>query len=299
MSGTPRGRERGRRLHVNIVTEAPGWIMHRQAVEAARVIAAAPGWTATVNDPRPDADINYFLNYGYFTGKSAALDVANFTHFDPDRLADRFVAAARAADHCTAVSHETARVLLGLGVDPSRITVIVSGFDTATYVPKLRLGLVGRVYPGGRKGERLIAGLLADARLMRDVEIVASAPGWGVPVEAVPLDRFYRSLDYLLVPSLIEGGPVPLLEALGCGVPALVSDIPANREWVTHEVNGRLFPDGDANALADALVRAVDERERLKALGRAGRRTAEARADWDANAKKLLEAYRLTVERKA
>jgi glycosyltransferase involved in cell wall biosynthesis len=86
------------------------------------------------------------------------------------------------------------------------------------------------------------------------------------------------------------------MEALACGLPALVSDIPANKEWVAEGENGWLFPDGDARALAEKILAVVAGREKLPEIGRAARRSAEARADWSKNARKLFGAYEATVK---
>jgi glycosyltransferase involved in cell wall biosynthesis len=94
----------------------------------------------------------------------------------------------------------------------------------------------------------------------------------------------------------VDGSSVSLMEALACGLPALVSDIPANREWVTDGVNGWLFPDGDVYALAAAILRAYDERMNLAEIGRAARAAAEEKADWKKNFQKLLEAYELALK---
>ncbi|RME91416.1 MAG: glycosyltransferase [Anaerolineae bacterium] len=101
--------------------------------------------------------------------------------------------------------------------------------------------------------------------------------------------------DLYISPSHIDGSSVSLMEALACGLPCLVSDIPANKEWVTDGVNGYLFPDGDADALAEAIERAMAQRERLAEMGRAARQVAEARADWTKNAQTLLRAYEQTL----
>ncbi len=179
-----------------------------------------------INKKWRDADIHYFINYGYYDGrKSPGLTVANFTHFDPNHLADRFERAAREVDHCVAISEQTADKLRELGVGEERISVIIIGADIS-FRPKMTLGLVGRVYPGGRKGERLISALLEDAELMDGIQIVAAHDGWGVPVRHFEsLADFYRSIDYLLVPSLIDGGPVPFMEALACGTMAIAPPV--------------------------------------------------------------------------
>jgi glycosyltransferase involved in cell wall biosynthesis len=86
------------------------------------------------------------------------------------------------------------------------------------------------------------------------------------------------------------------MEALACGLPCLVSDIPANREWVTEGENGWLFPDGDVDALAAKILHAMDQRKSLPEIGRAARAVAEERADWKKNSAKLMQAYQQAAQ---
>jgi glycosyltransferase involved in cell wall biosynthesis len=109
------------------------------------------------------------------------------------------------------------------------------------------------------------------------------------------LPRFYRSADLYVSASHSDGTSISLLEALASGRPALVSDIPGNREWVTPGENGWWFPDGDAKALAEAILEAFDQRQRLPEMGCAARRIAEQRADWEKNFQVLLKAYELAM----
>jgi glycosyltransferase involved in cell wall biosynthesis len=88
---------------------------------------------------------------------------------------------------------------------------------------------------------------------------------------------------------------VSLLEAMACGRPVLVSDIPSNREWVLPGESGDWFPDGDVDALSAQLRRMVDD-PALAQYGVGARQVAVARADWDRNFARLLEAYRLAVD---
>ena len=109
------------------------------------------------------------------------------------------------------------------------------------------------------------------------------------------LPRFYRMADLYISPSHVDGSSVSLMEALACGLPCLVSDIPANKEWVREDENGWLFPDGDAAALANKILAAIDKRSSLPEIGQNARRTAEQKADWPKNVAKLLTAYKATV----
>lgn len=110
------------------------------------------------------------------------------------------------------------------------------------------------------------------------------------------LPRFYHMADLYISPSHVDGSSVSLMEALACGLPCLVSDIPANKEWVEEGVNGWLFPDGNADVLAAKILDAIRQRENLPKIGAAARRSAEKRADWKKNFGQLLAAYEQTVQ---
>jgi glycosyltransferase involved in cell wall biosynthesis len=147
--------------------------------------------------------------------------------------------------------------------------------------PQLRLVMLGN-------GSQ--AGLLRRIFLQGGVLDRVSFPG---QASYADLPRFYRSADVYVSASHSDGSSVSLMEALACGLPAIVSDIPGNREWVEPGVNGWWFPDGDAAALAVAIQKAIAEGSVLPEMGRAARGTAEQRADWRANFQQLLRAYNL------
>jgi len=109
------------------------------------------------------------------------------------------------------------------------------------------------------------------------------------------LPRYYNEADVYISPSHVDGSSVSLMEAMGCGLPCLVSDIPSNKEWVLEEMNGWLFHDGDANMLAEKILHAMEKRDTLDKIGAASRLVAEKRADWSKNFDKLLEAYERTA----
>lgn len=235
-------------MKIRIVTEKPGWIMHRQAQEIQKHLA-----DVRINEPFPDADIVYYINYGYYKSRDAkALHVGCFTHYDPDALAEQFKRAAFELDHCIAISNFTANQLCDLGVPREKISVVVIGADTS-FRPKLTLGIVGRTYKGGRKGEDLVHSLLEDEELMEDLQIVSTGEGWGVPLRELPLPQFYQSIDFLLVPARIEGGPVPFMEALACGTMSIAPPIGVIPDFPHIE-----YPTGDLDGLKQR-IRGVKE----------------------------------------
>ena len=114
-------------------------------------------------------------------------------------------------------------------------------------------------------------------------------------VNQAELPRVYRSADLYVSASHSDGTSISLLEAMACGLPVLVSDIPGNKEWVTPDHNGWVFADGDAHSLAESILCAMDERERLPEMGVNARQLAERRAKWEKNFLELLKAYDMAL----
>jgi len=105
------------------------------------------------------------------------------------------------------------------------------------------------------------------------------------------LPRYYQMADLYISASHIDGSSVSLMEALACGRPVLVSDIPGNREWVEPRVNGWWFKDGDIEDLANKILLAAKKPQDLPAMSKAARLLAEEKADWDRNFPILLDVY--------
>lgn len=109
------------------------------------------------------------------------------------------------------------------------------------------------------------------------------------------LPDIYQSADYYVSASHSDGSSVSLMEALACGKPAIISDIPSNREWIEEDQQGWLFPDGDANALCQRILSAAKMKKYSK-MSHSARALAENKADWPKNFKVLLNAYQTASE---
>lgn len=145
--------------------------------------------------------------------------------------------------------------------------------------PSLRLLLLG----SGR-----LEGELVETFEQAEVLSQVVFPGQ-IANDALP--GFYRAADLYLSASHSDGSSVSLMEALACGLPALVSDIPSNLEWVTAGQNGWTFNQGSASDLERCIGAAMAAKDDLIRMGKRSRYLAEQRADWKHNFSVLLEAY--------
>ena len=133
-----------------------------------------------------------------------------------------------------------------------------------------------------------LSGLIREILIQGGVDELVTFPGF---VRNDDLPRFYHMADLYVSASHVDGSSVSLMEALACGLPCAVSDIPANREWVTDGINGWVFRDGDIDALAGIILKAVEQKTSLPVIGQNAHKTAEEKANWPSNFGKLLEAY--------
>lgn len=107
-------------------------------------------------------------------------------------------------------------------------------------------------------------------------------------------DFLFKKCDALVLPyrKIFQSGV--LLMALSYGLPIVASDLDANKEIITHNQNGYLFPDGDSKDLARQVLQ-LFEGGNLERLQMASLETANTKFSWDAIAKKYLEILQDTA----
>ncbi len=232
--------------------------------------------------------------------------------------------ALRAADGVACDAETVKAEILALsGIAPDRIRVFPWGVDLDRFRPlegasevRRRLGWEGspvvvmtrqmrEVYGVlefargfGRvlartAGARLL--LVGDGHLRPQVEEALSplGPCWHAAgaVENAGMPSFLQAGDVYASFSFSDGASVSLLEAMACGLPAVVTDLPANREWVVEGVTGFLVPPGDLEAMAERLGRLLADRALRRAMGERALAVARERADWRINAGTMLSCY--------
>lgn len=107
-------------------------------------------------------------------------------------------------------------------------------------------------------------------------------------IEETELLRYLKSSHIYVSASKIDSTSVSLLEAMACGLFPIVSDLPANREWIIDRLNGFLFPVGDHIALANRVLEAIQRPEFVKQAVKINKMLIQEKACWECHVKRAI-----------
>lgn len=100
------------------------------------------------------------------------------------------------------------------------------------------------------------------------------------------------ALDVFVLPSLAEGIPMVLLEAMALGTPVVATAVGGVPEMITNGETGVLVPPGDPAALAEACLNVARRCAWAQRLAIQARRTVESQFSREANGTLIMDAYR-------
>ena len=207
----------------------------------------------------------------------------------------------RAADAVIVTTPELA-AHVAARVGAAKVQLIPNGVDTALFAPAARREhRVLNVLYVGRLSEEKNLGALVDAaaalagRFDLRLTFIGDGPSrralegharrLGVVTEFIPVvehrlvPAHLAEADAFVLPSLSEGHPKVLLEAMSAGVACVASNVGGNRAIVEHGVTGLLFELGDRAALAEHLARVLADPGFARALGERARARVLERYD--------------------
>jgi glycosyltransferase involved in cell wall biosynthesis len=214
-----------------------------------------------------------------------------------------------------AVSHAVADHAERAGVNPNKLTVIANGVDVDEYSPafykgadRLRIACVGRLI--GNKGPHhlleAVPALLGDAPeaevvfvgdgpMLETLQRRATELGLNDNVTFLgsrdDVADILRDSDVFVRPSLTEGMPLAVLEAMACGLPVIATAVGGTGEVIRHLHNGILVSPCDHSGLAKALIDiALDDRLRER-LGTNARLSVEEDYSWERVIEANLDIY--------
>lgn len=102
---------------------------------------------------------------------------------------------------------------------------------------------------------------------------------------------FFRIADAFALPSLVEGLPIALLEAMAMGLPSISTNINAIPEAIFDEKTGLLIEPADSPALTAAIERLADDNELRERVAKAGRELVLSEFDERKVAADIIESY--------
>lgn len=230
------------------------------------------------------------------------------------RLAMRW--AARRSDALVGVSLATANALQRtLGIAPPRLQIVPNGIplrvgtrdrvrrELSMAPGELLIVAVGNLYPV--KGHAVLLDALATLRNRRgwrlaiagrgeeEASLRAQAAAAGIADRTHILGfrddvpDILAAGDVFAMPSLSEGLPLALVEAMSFGLPVVVSRVGGIPEVVTNDVDALLVPPSDVGALAGALRNLLEDPILRRRLGEAAR--TRARRDYAISA--MVDRY--------
>jgi glycosyltransferase involved in cell wall biosynthesis len=248
-------------------------------------------------------------------------DVHNSLRHPARRALIRWV--LQRADLVNPVSEELARKVAALGVPAAKTLALSQGIDARRFdVPRLlRTDGVVRILCTRKlhrpyQPQTIVAALAAlprelrfhctfaaDGRDLAALRADVAARGLadrvtflgGYAPEALP--ALLAASDVYVSASLWDGTSPALLEAMAAGVFPVVTDCPANREWIRGDGDGAVFPPDDVVALTAVLATVLREPARWEAARGRNPALVRARADRETNLEILGTHYeRLVAE---
>ena len=232
----------------------------------------------------------------------------------------------RRFDMTIAVSEAVADALRAAGVSPEKIRIINNGIDleslnskaatlrTELNTKKKIVGVVARLAPEKgiehllkaatevlQKRQDVLFTIVGDGPDRRKLETMAQELGIAAHViytgARSDMPGVYASLDVLVQPSLKEGLPMTLLEALASRRPAVATRVGAVPRVVLHEKTGLLVEPADSRALAAAIVRLLQDDALRQRVGEAGHARVRENFSSQAMARNYLDLYQSVAQK--
>ncbi len=235
------------------------------------------------------------------------------------------------ADHIICDSELLNREIIKLGADPGKINIVYNGIDTQQFNPqegdeslRARLNvlemptiicfrhlrpvynvemlikaiplILGQVPEAkfiiGGDGEQ--RGYLQDLANSLGVSDSIRFVGW-IPHNELP--KYLASSDVYVSTSLSDSTSLSLQEAMACELAPVVTDIPANQEWITDGENSFVVPINDTHMLAEKIVYLLKNKEARERFGKAGRKIIKERAEYEKEMGKMEKIYQGLLEK--
>jgi glycosyltransferase involved in cell wall biosynthesis len=249
-------------------------------------------------------------------GSISELDgIAHYAATIYERSIGRWI--LRKSNHIVAVSQAVKRHAETLGMDPCKVSVIPNAVDTLKFRPPsledkrdgvVRVGFIGRLI--SNKGAQYL--VEAAPHILRDFSNVEFQIAGDGPmlhelehrVEQLGIEdafnflgtvrsnvEFIQSCDILVRPSLTDGMPLTVLEAMACGVPNVATRIGGTPEILQDADTGYLVQPKSVDELVSRISKLAADAELRTEMGYRARGFIEKYYSWDQAVDQLSAIY--------
>ncbi len=244
------------------------------------------------------------------------------TEFD-DVVGFQLAQKVASANFVSTISHYASSQVMRAS-DPAhwhKVRALRLGVDPSAFAPRrppvrgvgepYQLVFVGRLAPAKAqfmlieavdllraRGRLVMLTLVGEGPARTGLEALVSERGLGNEVKlagACNHDRvaaFYNQSDAFVLGSFAEGVPVVLMEAMAMELPCIATWIAGIPELIDNGIDGLLVPPADPAALADAIVRLMDDPDLAQRLGAAGRQKVVSKYNLEHNTERLGDEFR-------
>ena len=225
------------------------------------------------------------------------------------------------SDKVIAVSESVRDYMISLGVSPKKVYVIQNGVDLEGFLPAnpnsdtkyCNVLFVGRLLPNKglkylieaaelivtKTSKKIKFKIVGDGAHKAQFEELVACKGlndYFVFLGKVPsISAIFQDGGIFVRPSLTEGMPLTVLEAMASQLPTIASNVAGTSELVIQNKTGLLVESGNIEQLADAILRLVESPELAQNLGKNARKFIERkykeRYSWNAVATSTLSVY--------
>jgi len=108
--------------------------------------------------------------------------------------------------------------------------------------------------------------------------------------------KIYTGALFFVLPTLKEGSPLVILEAMSCGLPVISTDVSGIPDILKDGYNGFLIQPKDVDGLYQKMNFLINDPKLRKIMGRNARQTA-LKFDWENVARKTIKFYELILTR--
>lgn len=219
--------------------------------------------------------LSWFVNRIVAVSEGVKSDLVKYEHISPEKI-QVIYNGIDASKYCVKIDERKKRKELGIDRDDKVIGVGVrlSEQKGIKYLIDA-VSLLSKSFPN----VKLL--IIGDGECRTGLEKLASSCGITDKVIFTgfrsDIPEILQIIDVYALPSLWEGHPLVLLEAMAVGKPVVATDIPGNRETVEHGKTGMLVPTRNSEELTDSLLMMLKNNEMRIKMGFMGNRLFEER----------------------